>query len=363
MQRMFKIGFLAALTAFLLLLGAFMLSKTFVGRLIFPLPFVGPHVGTVVDCVTGEPIAQALVTGSWWCHDNPFPDSPGQFTITVTAVTGDDGGFVLPKPRRRGGFFSSNFNLSAQAEGFVRTVVIFDPTGRDLPQSTKKWPFVKTRMEKALPEPLLLCLEPELPVLIKALHENDAFIRTTAATQLAIYGLEALEAFEPLLGMLDEEDAGARQAAAQALGAIGEKASPAFEKLLALTDDPDEGVRAKAAKALGEIGTRPGEAVELIVGLLADPSSFVREAAVGSLLSFGLSLADQEGALPENEPDLVTEQITDQPPGQASNQDLARSIVQALVHARDDESWRVRDAAASAISQMEQLEKGDEHEP
>ncbi|MDI6796556.1 MAG: HEAT repeat domain-containing protein [Desulfatibacillaceae bacterium] len=356
MSKIVKIGLIAALV---IILGAFMLSQTFVGRLIFPLPFAGPHAGRVADCRTGQPITQAIVTATWWCHDNPFPDSPGQFTVTVSAITDQNGGFVLPKPRRRGGLFSSHFSLHVQADSFVKAVLIVDPKNRDLPQSTKQWPFVKTTLEKALPKPLALCLEPELPVLIAAIATDDEFIRTTAAQKLASYGPLAAEAVNELVPLLDEADADIRQAAALALGAIGKNAAPAFEKLLALINDPDEGVREKAASALGEIGANPQEAVGALVGLLDDHFPAVREAAVKSLPNFGLLLAQQEALAPENEPGLTPdkslEQTSDQGPDQIPGRVLLQRVIQALLSAQDDPSTPVREAAESAIMRLEQL--------
>jgi hypothetical protein len=364
MSKIVKIGFFAALV---MILAAFMLSRTFVGRLVFPLPFAGPHVGSIVDCNTQKPISQAFVETTWWCHDNPLPDSPGQFTVTVTALTDQDGNFILPKPRRRGGFFASQFSIHIQADSFVKTVLIVDPKKRELPQSTKQWPFVKTTLEKALPAPLVLCLEPELPVLIQALSTDDELIRTTAAQKLTIYGPLAADAVDALVPLLDEEDARTRQAAAMALGSIGKAAAPAFEKLLALQNDPDEGVREKAAQALGEIGANPREAVDALAGLLADLSPSVREAAVNSLLSLGLLLARQEEDLsPESEPgqasDQSLDQTSDQSPGQNPKQILRQSIVQALLSAQEDQSPSVHEAAASAINDLEQLAEKEDQE-
>jgi len=55
-------------------------SRGWLGSLLRPLPFTGPYEGLVLDLVTNEPIADAAVEGEWWCHDNPLPDQPGQFS-------------------------------------------------------------------------------------------------------------------------------------------------------------------------------------------------------------------------------------------------------------------------------------------
>lgn len=90
-----------------------------------------------------------------------------------------------------------------------------------------------------------------LPLLIEALNDSDASVRTVAVTYLGIIRDDPQHAIPGLTHALDDEDAGVRQAAAVALGSYGALAKPAIPALQkAATHDPDEDVQREAGRAL-----------------------------------------------------------------------------------------------------------------
>ncbi|MFQ3593634.1 MAG: HEAT repeat domain-containing protein, partial [Gemmataceae bacterium] len=115
--------------------------------------------------------------------------------------------------------------------------------------------------------------------LLTLLREGSARLRLEATQLLALPGLDARPAVEPLLASLASEDKLLRRAAAEALGAIGPEMLPRLRTLL---DSSDPRVREAAARAVARIGIparalagkllerlREGEAAERIQAALA----------------------------------------------------------------------------------------------
>jgi hypothetical protein len=150
-----------------------------------PLPFAGPYTGTVTDATTSQPIAHATVTAHWTCHDNPLPDGPGHNPVSATTATDRNGAFTLASPRRRGGWFGTDFHLAVAAPGYIDAICIVDPHGTPLPPSTVAWPFATTTTQASLPATLHLQLKPEGPVLQQALQSADPVVREIASKRLS----------------------------------------------------------------------------------------------------------------------------------------------------------------------------------
>ncbi|MEW6265896.1 MAG: carboxypeptidase-like regulatory domain-containing protein [Thermodesulfobacteriota bacterium] len=148
------------------------------------LPFPGPFEGIVLDATTGQSIPGANVTANWWCHNNPLPDGPGHFTLSLSAKTGQDGRFKIKKQTNRGGLFGSSFSLTATAKGYINSVWVVDPKGTPLPRSTVNYPLVDTSLHTSLPGTLLIKLKPAEPVLRQAIKSDDPLISKIAEEEL-----------------------------------------------------------------------------------------------------------------------------------------------------------------------------------
>jgi HEAT repeat protein len=89
-----------------------------------------------------------------------------------------------------------------------------------------------------------------LPLLLDALGDADASVRTVAVTYLGIVRDDPQHAVPGLIRALGDEDAEVRGAACVALGSYGAKASSAVPALQKGTHDPDEDVQREAGRAL-----------------------------------------------------------------------------------------------------------------
>ena len=96
--------------------------------------------------------------------------------------------------------------------------------------------------------------EPAVPVLIPALQDPAAKVRTAAASALWGLGPKARAAVPVLDGALADADDGVRVGVAMALESVGPDAAPAVPALARAVRDRDGNVRLGAAKALGNIG-------------------------------------------------------------------------------------------------------------
>ena len=153
-------------------------------QLFRPLPFAGPHRGTVADSEKGTPIPGASVEVEWKRHDNPLPDGPGHHAIKALAKTDPKGLFNIEKQEARGGVFATNVTVTVIALGYIKRVLIIDPKGAPLPQQTIDWPFQDTSVHISPPEPLNVWLKPALPIIRNALQSEDPLIRQTAEEEL-----------------------------------------------------------------------------------------------------------------------------------------------------------------------------------
>ena len=89
-----------------------------------------------------------------------------------------------------------------------------------------------------------------LPLLLDALNDSDASVRTVAVTYLGIVRDDPAHAIPGLMRALDDADPGVREAAAVALGSYGALAAPAIPALEKASHDPEEDVQREAGRAL-----------------------------------------------------------------------------------------------------------------
>jgi HEAT repeat protein len=144
--------------------------------------------------------------------------------------------------------------------------------------------FVRWGAVRALGKMAPLQAEKAVPALADALKDKDADVRLTAAVALTRYG----PAGKPAVAALAEAvktDAGARLWAARALEAIGADAAPAAPALAAALESPEAEVRLAAARALGRIGSATGAVRDALRKALTDAAPEVREAAAEALLT------------------------------------------------------------------------------
>jgi hypothetical protein len=284
---------------------AFM-SRGYVGSLIHPLPFEGPYNGTVLDASTGKPIEGARVEAAWWCYDFPYPHV-GEYWVYVTVTTDEKGRYHIKKPHRRGGWFGESFTFRGDAKGYIETVFVLEPGGRQLPESTMEYPFTNTMSYVSLPKKLDIRLEPARPVLLKALKSDRANYRWVAADELGSMGKDAAYAVDSLIPLLKDKDNDVRKYTAKALGRIGPDAIDSVPSILMLLEDEDKWVRLEAIDALGYIGHADEATVAALINSLNDKENFIRTHAVLSLAKFG---PKAEAAVPELKKILKQSQVS-----------------------------------------------------
>ena len=117
-----------------------------------------------------------------------------------------------------------------------------------------------------------------LPILVAALKDADADVRSVAAEGLGQLGVE--ECAAPLAATLaGDSDAGVRSAAGDALGSFNAKQGVAY--LTAASKDSSADVRASVAEALSSYSSE--EATVALLSMLGDSVPTVRDAAAESL--------------------------------------------------------------------------------
>lgn len=137
------------------------------------------------------------------------------------------------------------------------------------------------------------------PALAKALDDDDAAVRASAAAVAANYTVWVSKETGPALRRrATDSDKDVRTWAVQALGAS--MAVESIDVLIAALADPEAKVRIAAAGGLGIPSPRARPAVGPLVKALADPEVGVREAAAGAFASIG-----GEIPLPEAVPPLL----------------------------------------------------------
>ena len=187
-------------------MGWIVISRGCAGSFIHPLPFAGHYDGMVLDRSNGKTISGAEIEAAWWCHDYPDPHF-GNYWVRTSANTDAKGRYRIEKPKRRAGWFSTDFSLSITAKGYIKRVFILDPKGIPLPQETREYPFIETTTYVSLPSILNIRLNPSEPLLLKALQSDNRAYRIQAAEALgkmnAHYNQLAIGKFAHVSGSLE----------------------------------------------------------------------------------------------------------------------------------------------------------------
>lgn len=188
-------------------------------------------------------------------------------------------------------------------------------------------------------------------ILVEALGDERAHIRTDAAQALAGVGAAAVE---PLSRVLRSRTATntTRIVACEALARIGPEAQMATPALLALGTSPNAEVLVAVAEALATVGVEDPMALTLLSQLAKHSEPRVRVAAVSALGAFGEKASAHVGLLTEL---LRDEQVLVR---QAAAEALAllgpaaREAVPALDAALADAQGTVTIRAAEALAQI-----------
>jgi HEAT repeat protein len=127
-----------------------------------------------------------------------------------------------------------------------------------------------------------------IPVLLRLVDDQDAWIRLCAVQVLARFNL--VQTSDRLIQVLEDADPGLRSAAAHSLGeSVDRRTSPALVRkivaaLIVKLDDPFDDVRAHAVWALGAIGPRARDAIAPLAKLAEEDVNLqLRERATASL--------------------------------------------------------------------------------
>jgi hypothetical protein len=139
-----------------------------------------------------------------------------------------------------------------------------------------------------------------IPILNGALAHASTEVRAAAVSSLAKIG-ENEAGIPVLIKALNDEDSRIRGLAALALKAIGPKASPSVDKLAAALEDKIESVRVAAVDALGAIGPAASPATPKLVARLTDKAEgrFVFRSTMQTLGKIGPGAKDALPALRE----------------------------------------------------------------
>ncbi|KAI8603074.1 armadillo-type protein [Dissophora ornata] len=164
--------------------------------------------------------------------------------------------------------------------------------------------------------------EPAVQFLIGALKDEDADIRTSAASALGKQSMLPESVIRSLIGALKDEDRHVRRSAASALGRQSTLPESAIQSAIDALNDEDADVRCSAAEALGKQSKLPESAIQSLIGAFKDEDAYVRRSAASAL--------HNQSTLPE-------------------------SALQSLVGALNDEDWYVRYSAESALTKQPML--------
>jgi hypothetical protein len=137
--------------------------------------------------------------------------------------------------------------------------------------------------------------------LLDRLQSRYSGVRIAALWDLQDLGLEARPAEPALIRALRDDDVFVRAEAARTLGQFGHAAQGSVPALVeaALIQDEAE-VRTDAVQALAEIGQRPEEVVPALMALLAEEEVSIRIAVIRALRAFGAASAEAVPALTQS---------------------------------------------------------------
>ncbi|MGE3806613.1 MAG: HEAT repeat domain-containing protein [Gemmataceae bacterium] len=126
------------------------------------------------------------------------------------------------------------------------------------------------------------------PAVVRALDDEDCFVRWAAARTLGKLGPEvANQAVPALVGMLADPDADLRLAALHALEQFGPRARSAVPALIGLANDANVDIRIAAFRTVERIGHDARAALPILTLALEDDNARVRCQAARSLGAIG----------------------------------------------------------------------------
>lgn len=239
-------------------------------------------------------------------------------------------------------------DVEKQADASVTTAVPDAPGAGELIEAAKRAGIPS--VEKAIRD--IQRGKDAIPVLIKALHDDDHFVQLAAATALSEIGAHAVP---DITRLLNDKDDDLRSWAIAILGSIGARAATAVPSLKAALDDPLPEISAVAATALTQIGGL--EATHVLAASMTHPNKAVRELALSSVKS-----AEGDIAVP-----VLIVALKDREPGIRQSAACAlygryatpevASAVPALIAALTDSNDEVRWWAAHALGSFKEKSK------
>jgi HEAT repeats/PBS lyase HEAT-like repeat len=214
--------------------------------------------------------------------------------VAVVAVVLVMTGRAPKEPVYRGKPVSYWTRLSRHAiqDDSVRVVRAIGPAA--VPCLTNQLRLRDSPLKKAL-----LWLWPKLPRAI-ARHfpppVKASVLRAGAAWDLVELGPAAKEAVPTLIKALNDDDLYVRLDAAAAFGRIGRDAAPAVPALAKALSDQHGGVRYNAALSLGRLGPLAKAALPALIGCLHDQDADVRREAKAALKRIDPAAAAKAGS-------------------------------------------------------------------
>jgi len=128
--------------------------------------------------------------------------------------------------------------------------------------------------------------EPAIPSLLGYLEDENP--QTRIETMLSLEGIGKAEGVvDEIAGILMDEDARVRTQAATSLGAFGAGAGSVTDELAAALGDENEEVQRAAAKSLGQIAPASSGAIDDLIRALTGDRPLVRREAAWALGQFG----------------------------------------------------------------------------
>mmetsp|Transcript_13786 Transcript_13786/g.35003 ORF Transcript_13786/g.35003 Transcript_13786/m.35003 type:complete len:454 (+) Transcript_13786:100-1461(+) len=125
---------------------------------------------------------------------------------------------------------------------------------------------------------------------------KDFVVRRYAITALGTLGADAVPYIDAFLLALMDEDAGVRFGAAMALSRFGPKLAQHKEAVVKSLDDQDPGIRLYVVEAMGKLGKAVADQADALDKALKDPDTHVRIAATKALLRVKPAAAQEVAA-------------------------------------------------------------------
>jgi HEAT repeat protein len=124
-----------------------------------------------------------------------------------------------------------------------------------------------------------------IPVMTRALKDDDPDMRRDAAALIGDFGAAAKDSVPALIASLKDPDGGVRSAAAWAIARItgGQATQKAIDVMIAALKDKEPRARQDAARLLGDVGPDARSAIPALNEAMEDPNDEVRKAATDAL--------------------------------------------------------------------------------